>query len=224
MPTGQASTQARQVVHDQSVSALMRPAGDEPAEGPGRGSGQVSRAGIAGRWPCRPRRRLAVAVAVQRAVDAVAPPLGARGEDGPGRVGLLAQVEDQVPRRERRPGGDGRAGDVAAAALRAGVDVEELLPGEVGQVAQPDVAVGATAPPAGAPAGPAPWPAGPAAGVRRAASAGPGWPRRPACGSPWRTGCRRRTRGRRWRGPTTGRGGGSWRRRRSARAPRRRRP
>ena len=50
-----------------------------------------------------------------------------------GRLGVLAQLEDQVARREGSAGGAGGTGHVAAAALGAGVQVQELLPGEVCQ-------------------------------------------------------------------------------------------
>src|SRR3990172_12742093 len=44
----------------------------------------------------------------------------------------LAQVEDEIARRERVTGGGGRAGVVALAALRAGVELEEMLGRERG--------------------------------------------------------------------------------------------
>ena len=91
----------------------------------------------------------------------------------------LPQVEDEVARRQRPAGHLGRADDVAAAALGAGVEVDELLPGEVGQRAVADV-VGVGRP-ASAGAGPTP-------GRGRS-----GWRRRRPCAWPWRSGCRPRT-------------------------------
>ena len=46
----------------------------------------------------------------------------------------LAQAQDDVARRQRRAHGPGRAGLVTAAALGAGVEVQELLPGEIGDL------------------------------------------------------------------------------------------
>ena len=55
-----------------------------------------------------------------------------RGADPHRALRELAQVEDEVARRERVAGVRRRAGCVALPALRAGVEVDEVLPGEVG--------------------------------------------------------------------------------------------
>ena len=53
--------------------------------------------------------------------------------------GMGAQVEDQVARAERRATGGGWAGLVAAAALGAGVEVQQIFPRELTDAADPDV-------------------------------------------------------------------------------------
>ena len=50
--------------------------------------------------------------------------------------GVGAQVEDQVARAERCAAGSGRTGLVAAAALGAGVEIEQVLPRELGDAAE----------------------------------------------------------------------------------------
>ena len=92
MPTGHASTQAMQVVHDHRASSEMSGSA-EPLPSP-----------------------LLLGVLVQ----------------------AIADVEDHLPRSQRRAGG-GRGADVrAAAALGAREGVEHLLPGQVGQRGDPD--------------------------------------------------------------------------------------
>ena len=51
---------------------------------------------------------------------------------------LLLRTQDQLPGREGLAAGLGRAGDVAAAAPRAGIGVQQLLPGEVPDLRPPD--------------------------------------------------------------------------------------
>ena len=56
--------------------------------------------------------------------------------------GMGAQVEDQIARAERCAAGGGRAGLVAASALGAGVEVEQVLPRELGDAAEADLRLG----------------------------------------------------------------------------------
>ena len=51
---------------------------------------------------------------------------------------LLLRAQDQLPGREGFAAGLGRAGDMAAAAPRAGVRIQQLLPGEVPDLRLPD--------------------------------------------------------------------------------------
>src|SRR5579885_3392953 len=50
-------------------------------------------------------------------------------------IGMIAQIEDQVAWREGRAGDLGRAGGVTAPTLRAGIQVQQVFPGEVANFA-----------------------------------------------------------------------------------------
>ena len=62
-----------------------------------------------------------------------------RGADTEGSLGLLSQIEDEVARRERVARCGGRASLVALAALRAGVELEQMRRREIGDDAVPDL-------------------------------------------------------------------------------------
>src|SRR5208282_3448918 len=49
------------------------------------------------------------------------------------RVGVLSEVQDEVPRGKWPAAGAGGAGDVAAPALGAGIQVQQLFPREISQ-------------------------------------------------------------------------------------------
>ena len=113
----------------------------------------------------------------------------------PPRVGLLAQLEDHVARRQRPAGRVRRAGLVAAPALRAGVELDQVARAEVGEraVARGSLRALGRDRRAGACRR-----AGRAARARRSSR---------ACAPPSCTGCSRRRRSRAGRGTTTARGG-----------------
>ena len=87
-------------------------------------------------------------VGTVRGVDLLGPvgPIGAlfakRREDRPFRVGLLAQVEDEIAGGQRCAGCHRGTGHVATATLRARVEIQQLLPGHVREVTEAEMTVG----------------------------------------------------------------------------------